>query len=98
MHGKLSPILNMSGNKCQFYKCGLSAKVDKTIRMYRFPVNHAKRCEKWILHSGKNYVTPNSLIMSVRGFTLTGNGRLADLSTRALRGNIYVANILLLNR
>ncbi|CAH1107062.1 unnamed protein product [Psylliodes chrysocephalus] len=54
----------MSGNKCQFYGCGLLPRIDSTISIFRFPVSDTERCKKWILQSGNGKLTdlsPKSL-------------------------------------
>ncbi|XP_056647144.1 uncharacterized protein LOC130451850 [Diorhabda sublineata] len=55
----------MAGNKCVYFKCGLSKRSDPTIKMYRFPVYDPTRCQKWIIHSG-NAVLANLSQKSLR--------------------------------
>ncbi|KAG5898822.1 hypothetical protein JTB14_018782 [Gonioctena quinquepunctata] len=41
----------MSGNKCAYYNCGLSARNNPSLRLSHFPVKDTARCKRWILHS-----------------------------------------------
>ncbi|KAG5878688.1 hypothetical protein JTB14_037232 [Gonioctena quinquepunctata] len=41
----------MSGNKCAYYNCGLSARNNPSLRLFHFPVKDTARCKRWILHS-----------------------------------------------